>query len=457
MGIISWSVKKAKYEKRSAALPTRGYLQRDWRFWAVAATLALLAVAGGVIIASLPPRTIVMATGPEGSADYELGARYREILARSGVVVRLVATAGSLENLKLLRDPNSRVSAGFLQGGLTNKEESPSIESLGTIGYEPLWLFYRSNIGGANLETLAGRRLSIGPDGSGGRALALEIAAKTGIATIVGELSGFGPEVAADKLKAGDIDAAFIVTAWDSPVIQKLANAEDIKLASFVRADALAALYPFLNKLILPAGIFDFLTNRPPTDVILLAPKASLVVRADLHSALKYLLLAAATKIHSQPGIFQKAGQFPAPESIDLPLSDDATLFYKSGRPFLQQHLPFWLATLVERMIIVLIPMAAVIYPLLKFLPTVYDSFMRSKIQRLYAEMRSIESTMNEPALDPNLDLMSQKLDQLEQRASGMRLPPAYAALLYTLRSHIGLIRGRLTAGRAKDQSRSMA
>ena len=159
--------------------------------------------------------------------------------------------------------------------------------------------------------------------------------------------------MAAEKLIAGDIDAAFIVTAWDSPVVQRLINAEGIELASFPRADAYVALYPFLNKLMLPAGVVDLVDSRPPADIVLLAPKASLAVRADLHPAIQYLLLDAAVQIHSQPGIFQKAGQFPAAESIDLPLSDEAQRFYKSGRPFLQHYLPFWIATFVERVLVV--------------------------------------------------------------------------------------------------------
>ena len=149
---------------------------------------------------------------------------------------------------------------------------------------------------------------------------------------------------------AGDIDAAFIVTTWDSPVVQRLISAQGIALASIPRADAYIAHYPFLNKLVLPAGVIDLLNNRPPTDVVMLAPKGSLAVRADLHPAIQHLLLSAAVQIHSPPGIFQKAGQFPAAESIDLPLSEEAQRFYKSGRPLLQNHLPFWLATLVERL-----------------------------------------------------------------------------------------------------------
>jgi TRAP-type uncharacterized transport system substrate-binding protein len=114
----------------------------------------------------------------------------------------------------------------------------------------------------------------------------LQIIERTKIDSIIGELSGFAPQVAAEKLITGDIDAAFIVAAWESPVVQSLLNANGIEPSSFKRADALVAIYPFLHKLVLPAGVVDLLMNRPPADVVLLAPKASLAVRADLHPAL---------------------------------------------------------------------------------------------------------------------------------------------------------------------------
>ena len=224
--------------------------------------------------------------------------------------------------------------------------------------------------------------------------MALQLIAKTKVDSIIGELSGFTPRVAAEKLIAGEIDAAFIVAGWESSVVQSLLNAKGIEVESFQHADAFAAVYPFLNKLVLPEGVVDFLTNRPPENVVLLAPKASLAVRADLHPALQYLLLDAAVQIHSQPGIFHKAGQFPAAEAIDLPLSEEAQRFYKSGRPFLQGYLPFWIATLVEKIVVVLIPLAVFLYPAFKLLPRMYDWIMQQRIRRLYDEIRSIESDM---------------------------------------------------------------
>jgi len=420
-------------------MSTGNRVPNAWRFLAAAAAVTVVLGAGIFVWKSLPPRTVMMATGAEGGANYELGIRYREALAKEGVKLVLQPTTGSLDNLRRLQDSRSGISVGFIQSGTTSRKESPQLESLGTVFYEPLWLFRR-----AGQQGLQDRRISIGPEGSGGRALALQILSRTKLDSVVGELSGFAPKVAAEKLIVGEIDAAFIVTGWESPVVQSLLKTGDIEAAGYQYADALVAIYPFLHKLVLPAGVIELSPVRPPSDVVLLAPKASLAVRADLHPALQYLLLDAAVQIHSQPGIFQKAGQFPAAEAIDLPLSAEAQRFYKSGRPFLQGYLPFWAATLVEQSLVVLVPLAALLYPLSKLLPQTYDWMMQRKIMRLYDEIRSIESDME--AKGPQLDAkaLHAKLDQIDLRANHLRLPTVYASNLYTLRSHIDLVRARL-------------
>lgn len=384
-----------------------------------------------------------MATGAAGGANHELGLRYRDILARSGVRVRLVNTTGGLDNLARLRDRRSGVHVGFIQGGTTTKDESPNIESLGNLFFEPLWLFYRSGIG-EGMERYRGRRISIGPEGSGGRALALEILKRTKVDAVVGELLGFPPQAAADKLIAGEIDMAFIVSGWDSPVVRRLMEADGITLASVPRPDAFIALYPFLSKIVLPAGVADLATNRPPADVVLLSTKASLAVRSDLSSAIQYLLLNAAVEIHSSPGIFQKAGQFPAGESADLPLSEEAQRFYKSGRPVLQAYLPFWMAALVERFLVVFVPALVLLYPAFKLLPQAYDWLMQSKIRRLYDEMRSIERDLAAGREAPGA--LNEKLGRLYQSASELQLPVKYASMQYTLRMHLDLVRDRIAA-----------
>src|SRR5689334_5750008 len=384
-----------------------------------------------------------MATGAAGGANHELGLRYRAVLARSGVRLRLVNTTGGLDNLARLRDRRSGVQVALVQGGTTTAAESPNVESLGTVFFEPLWLFYRTGIG-EGIERFRGRRISIGPEGSGGRQLALEILKRTKVDAVVGELLAFPPQEAADKLMAGQIDVAFIVSGWHSPVVRRLMEADGITVASLPRPDAFIALYPFMSKVVLPAGVADLATNRPPADVVLLAAKASLAVRSDLSSAIQYLLLNAAVEIHSAPGIFHKAGQFPAGESADLPLSEEAQRFYKSGRPVLQAYLPFWMAALAERFLVVFLPALVLLYPAFRLVPQGYDWLMQSRIRRLYDEMKSIERELAAGQEPPAA--LKAKLDGLTQKASELQLPVKYASMQYTLRMHLDLVRDRISA-----------
>jgi TRAP-type uncharacterized transport system substrate-binding protein len=417
-------------------------------------TIAALLWAATVALRPLPPSTVIMVTGPEGGAFYEMGKRYQELLAHQGIKLQLLSTGGAVENLARLRDPRSHVDVGFLQGGITKRKESPGLVSLGTVFYEPLWFFYRGAIRArrldvpllqkTGLEFLRGRKISIGPEGSGTRALALELLARNRIDKSFAQLLSLSHQEAGEKLLRGEIDAALMMTSWDSPVVRRLISDGNIELASFPRANAYVALYPFLNKLTVPAGVGDLAKNLPPNDVILFAPKASLVVRRELHPAIQYLLLDAAQQIHSEPGVFQKSGQFPAAETVDLPLSDDAIQFYKSGRPFLQRHLPFWMAVLIDRLLILLIPLIGVIYPLLRLMPALYGWEMRWRIFRQYRELRALEKNLESRGAGQGIDDLHESLDRLEEKASSLHVPLFYANQLYMLRMHITLVRERL-------------
>ncbi len=287
---------------------------------------------------------------------------------------------------------------------MTSRKESSGLESLGTVFYEPLWFFYRTEYRVKGIQGLRGKKISIGPEGSGTRLIALKLLELNGIDQSFAQLLSLTPQQAGEQLLRNEIDAAFMLTSWDSPVVQRLIADKNIELANFPRTDAYIALYPFLNKLMVPEGVGDLAKNRPPTDVLLFAPKASLVVRQDIHPAIQYLLLDAAEKIHSGPGIFQKAGQFPAAESIDLPLSEEARQFYKSGRPFLQRHLPFWLAVLIGRLLVLLIPVVGVLYPLLRGVPALYGWRIQRRIFRLYGELRFLEHDLESRSAGQSID-----------------------------------------------------
>lgn len=403
----------------------------------------------------MPPRTLTMATGPEGGAYSEFGKRYQEILARDGIELRLLPTAGAMENLALLRNKGSKVDVGFLQSGITSDKESPDLRSLGTVFYEPLWFFTRDKYQGKKLQSLRGKMISIGPEGSGSRELALKLLARNGIDQSFADLLSLTPQDAGEKLIRGEIDAAIMLTSWDAPVVQRLLTSNRIEPANFPRTDAYLALYPYLNKVVLPEGVIDLAKNRPASDVFLIAPKANLVVRGDLHPALQFLLLKAAEEIHSGPAMFQKPGQFPAAEAIDLPLSDQARQFYKSGSPFLQQHLPFWLAVLVNRLLILLIPLAGVLYPMLRLFPALYSWQIQRRIYRLYGELRYLEHDLESRGADQNMNELSSRLDSIEEKAHRLRAQGIYANMRYTLWMHITMVRERLLKSIASAKQES--
>jgi hypothetical protein len=241
-----------------------------------------------------------------------------------------------------------------------------------------------------------------------------------------------------------EIQAAFIVASWESPVVRRLVASGKVELVSFYRADALVALYPYLNKLVVPAGVGDMAGNRPPADVAVLAPETSLVVRNDLHPAIQALLLDAATEVHSGPGVFQKAGRFPSAEPVDLPLSDPARRYYKSGKPFLQRYLPFWAAAFLEQILVLLIPVGAVLYPLVRAVPGLYGWGIRYRIFRLYRELKLLDLEAEQRSSGENTADLSAQLDRLEARASHLHVPLMYTQMLFALRRDIILVRERI-------------
>jgi TRAP transporter TAXI family solute receptor len=423
-------------------MAVKDVVRHNWPTITIIVTTLVILGAAVVMLLGLPPHTIVMATGPEGGAYYEIGKRYRAELARANVEVRLVPTAGSRENLALLRDPRSGVSIALLQGGTIGTADSAGLDSLGTVFYEPLWWFHRRDVPGGGLDGLRGRRISIGPEGSGTRALALELIKRADLEGQIGEVLALPPQTAADKLLNGEIDAAFVMASWESSVVQQLLADDRVKLSDIPRADAFVALYSFLHKVVVPRGVRDIAKDQPPNDVTLIAAKASIVARADLHPAIQYLLLKAASQIHAGSSIFHRANEFPAAEATDVPLSNEALRFYKSGLPFLHNYLPFWIAVLIGKLSILLIPIVGVLYPMTRLLPRTYDWLMRSKVFGLYGELRLLDDQIRRArASGQDTHEMEARLDELERHANHLRMPLAYASMQYLLRDHIELVR----------------
>jgi len=405
------------------------------------------------LVQPLPPRTVTMATGPEGGAYHSYGERYRDLLAREGFELRLLPTSGAVENLQKLNDGLSGVTIGFIQGGIANGESFPTLKSLGTMFYEPVWFFCnRNKCRGGELEGLKGGRIAIGPEGSGTHALVQQLLAESGITPKFAEFLPLPFQEGSEKLLSGDIDAMLIVTSWQSPVVRRLLAAEQIQLLSFPHTDAFVALHPFLSKMVVPSGVGDMARHRPPEGTAVLTAKASLVVREDLHPAIQYLLLETAEKIHSGPGVFRKGGEFPAAESVDFSLSDEARRYYRFGEPLLQRFLPFWMAVMIGRLTFILLPLVGLLYPLLRFAPALYEWKMRQRLLRFYKDLRAVELALASTPVGSDPSGLVAQLDQLESRIDRLWLPTSVMGHLYTFKEHIKLVRERL-AGTQRDPS----
>ncbi|HEX9023209.1 MAG TPA: TAXI family TRAP transporter solute-binding subunit [Geobacteraceae bacterium] len=415
--------------------------------------LLLLTVA--VIIAAYwlvrpaPPHIITITSGPAGSTFRATAEKYRAILARNGVKLEILSSEGALENLQRLCNPAIHVDIGFVQGGMASGMKIDRLVSLGSVFHEPLALFYRAPAPVLRLSELAGKRLAIGPDGSGTHALALVLLKSNGIAPGGGTtLLELGGADAADALIAGKIDAAFLMgDSAAPPIMRKLLWTPGVRLLDFDQADAYTRRYPYLSKLVLPMGVLDFGKNIPTEDINLIGPTVELVARENLHPALSDLLIDAAREVHGRSTLLQRAGEFPAPLEHEYRISEDARRFYTSGKSFLYRNLPFWLASLADRLLVVVVPVIVLLIPGLKLVPALYNWRIRSRIYRWYGLLMALErSLLAQPALDERKELL-RKLDEIDGEVNKMKMPLAFADQFYVLRDHISFVRSRYVHG----------
>jgi TRAP-type uncharacterized transport system substrate-binding protein len=431
--------------------------------------LLLLALAYAVLNPN-PPKRLVMATGAERGAYAEFGKRYAQALARHGIQVELRNTLGSAENLKLLRDPGSGVDVGFVQGGSderalsgTEGDEaaaaaSAGLQSLGGLFHEPVWLFYRTAsaqrllgqpvLGGlAQLKPRAAGqplwKLNVGPAGSGVPPLMQQLLQDVGVKDNEVDLLRLQQTPAVMALLDGSADALVFVSAPESLMVQMLLRTPGIGLMGFAQAEAYARRHPYLAPVVLPRGIVDLATDQPPQNLPLVAPTATLVAREGTHPALVQLLVQAARQVHGGAGWFQRQGDFPNPGQAAYPLASEAERFYRNGPPLLQRYLPFWLANLVDRMWVVLLSIVAILIPLSRVVPPLYEFRVRSRVFRWYGQLRTLEAGIGRR---PAAELL-EDLDRLAARVGAISVPLSYADELYALRSHIEMVRQRLQGG----------
>lgn len=416
--------------------------------WAtiVALFLAFLAAAAVVWLwLSAPPSVITIASGPPGSSFHRHAEAYQKALAEEGVTLRILTTDGSSDNLKRLQAADSAVDVGFVQGGLV-QSPPPDLVSLGSVAYQPLWVFYRGATRIERLSELAGKRIGIGAPGSGTHALALLLLQLNGISGAPSTFVEQASEVAAKDLIEGKIDAAFLMGDSASlGTLRTLSRTPGVQLYHFTQADGYVRRHAFLNKIVLPQGTFDFGQNLPSHDVALIGPTVELVARKGLNSAISDLLLDKARDVHGRATILQKRGEFPAPLERDFHISDDAQRFYKSGRGLLYDVFgSFWLASLVNRTLVVIVPMLLLLIPALRLLPIAYKWSVQLRIYRCYRPLLRLERESKTLLEREQAQELLARLDEIEQDVNALKVPASFAYQFYALRGHVAFVRSRL-------------
>jgi len=396
------------------------------------------------ILIPAPPSKIVIAGSFRGGHSESLVLRYKAILGKSHVDVDVRTTAGAIENLKLLNDRNSGIQIGFMQGGVANSEQTPDLLSLGRIDYQVFWLFYPAGETLNDLVELKGKRIAVGPEGSGTRIVTQKILEVSGVTSENSTLMSLTPRRAVDALKDGSADAIFLNFSPDSAMLDTLLNSPKFRPMSFTDAEALTRIFPFLVRLVMPRGVIDYQNKVPAADVILIATTNVVLVRKETHPAIIDLLAQTIMEVHSRPGIFQRVDEFPTQSDPEYPMSDEARDFYRNGPSLLNRYLPFWVTNYVKRGIALLVAVVAIIIPMFSYGPDLYRWLVQYRMRALYRRLRAIETTLQTAATAPEITALDGEIESLDRAIHGLGVPMKHSDLYFTLKSHLNLVRTRI-------------
>jgi TRAP-type uncharacterized transport system substrate-binding protein len=430
--------RRLRQRVRERYIVWREALRASWPFLALVLVGFLLAF---YFVEPAPPRHLVMSTGREDGLYHSFAVQYQDFFARNGVTLKLLHSQGSGENLRRLRDGEADIA--FVQGGVASNWPLEGMLSLGSAFYEPLWVFVRSDRMPERLSELAGLRVTIIQESTSSRALANRLLAANELGEHDVSLMPMGEMEAAEALQQGRLDALFVIAAPESMVVQVLLRSPMVRLMSFRQAEAYRRRFPYLFRLTMPLGAVDLVRDYPPYDTDLLAATANLVIREDVHPALQTLMLSAMREVHGGNGFFQAHGEFPAYKDSDFQLSSSAARFYASGPPFLQRYLPFWLAVLADRFLILAIPMLTLLLPLVRFAPAIFQWRIHARLCRIYGELKFLEQDLGQSHTEAERHELIKRLDVIEEAANRMPIPLRFTDMLYTLKAHINLVRKR--------------
>ena len=421
----------------------------------ILANLWLVPVIAGLVgalfyfVAPPPPMHARMATGAAGGGYHAFAERLRDELARQGFTLELVQSRGSQDNLAKL--DAGEVELALVQSGQElnlSAAQREKIAGLGVMYREPLWLFLGAKVKFERLADLLPLRLAIGTEGSGTQAVTAALLGANRIAPgdYPQQWRAIGGTPAAEALIAGQLDAAFFVGPAENPLIQRLAAEPKVHLVGLRRIDAYLARLPYLSRVQVGEGMLDLGRNVPDRDIATLGPVAALAAGENFHPSLTPLILEAARTVLKNGSLLDPAGSYPARPPRSLPILDEAEYYYAKGLPILQRYLPFRIASLADRYIILAIPLVILLFPLFKAIGPIYQWRIRARIYRWYKHLREIDQQLYKGQLNGNIDAEIERLEKLEDELARVEVPLSYSSELYELHMHLRYMIERLHA-----------
>ncbi len=442
------SPEKKRPKLVTALIETFGF--SPWLASVVALFLVFLAAAALVWLwLSAPPSVITITSGPEGSSFQRNAEAYRDRLAEKRVTLKILPSGGSTDNLKRLQSGGADL--GFVQSGLVGDKPPEGLVSLGSVSNQPLWIYYRNATAITRLSELAGKRIGVGAPGSGTHSLATLILGMNGITGAPTTFVEHDAEKAANELLKGSLDAVFLMgDSAPLATLRTMIAAPDLRLFNFAQADAYVRRHTFLKKIELPQGAFDVGKNLPAQDVTLIGPSVELLARKGFNSAVSDLLLSKAREVHGKGSILRKQGEFPAPTEGEYPISDDALRFYKSGLGITYKLIDnFWVASLINRVLVAIVPLLLVTIPAIRFLPIAYRWSVQLRIYRCYRPLLRLEADAHGELTRERAQELMTRLDEIEQDVNHLKVPASFAYQFYALQGHVAFVRSRLRSAAA--------
>lgn len=407
--------------------------------------IALLYI-GSRFLPPLAPDHLTIATGSKSGIYYQSALAYQALLAKQKVKVDIVTTQGSVEALQLLKA--GKVDIAFAQGGSVDAFKKEPFTALASLYNEPIWVYYPAHGPKLhNLSELKGRRIVVGAKGSGTKALSVKLLAANGVTARNSTFLTLGSEAGAQALFDGEADALFSIIGTFAPLTKALLLDPNIKLLNVTRTRAYIVRYPFLNAVTLDEGVMDLEHNLPSHTKHLIAATAMLVSREDIHPDLVRLVLQAAKKVHGGAGVFRSEGEFPNTSHLEFPINVDAEVYLRDGETWLERIFPFWIASIVKRLIFLLIPVIVMMVPIIKLILPLFDWRSRQKIYRWYKTLNTIEEEMG-AYNDPQRETAITTLQNALQKIRKINVPLSYRREYYDLIQHFEMILEKLKAKR---------